>query len=197
MRPKADGGILYSVSILTRIEAAIDKGFAQQKAASDALAATVQLQSSQLAQILEILNEPDPISGAEIKFKENNMTKLQHSSHGKLKFKLNDSGTATGTISFFDSVGAPTTPAAGATIATTVTSSDPGVTVSVDATGLIVTAAPASPLPSPLPQGVVVSFTTNVTNTDGSVLGPFTGDNSADPLNVTAGGPAGATITFS
>ena len=72
----------------------------------------------------------------------------------------------------------------------------PAVTVSVDATGLIVTAAPASPLPDPLPQGVVITASVTITDTDGSVLGPFTCDDSKDPLNVTAGGPAGATITF-
>jgi len=174
---------------------AIYNGFAAQKTASDALAAAVQANSEKLDQVLAILNAPDPIAGADITFEEN-MSKLHHSSKGKLKFVLNDSGTATGTISFVDAAGAPTAPATGATVATTVTSSDPGVTASVDATGLIVTAAPASPLPSPLPQGVVITASVTITNTDGSVLGPFSCSDSADPLNVTAGGPAGASITF-
>ena len=180
---------------MSRIFAAIQSGFAAQKSDSDALAAAVQLQSSQLAQILAILTEPDPIAGADLTF-EGNMSKLHHTSKGKLKFVLNDNGTATGTISFVDAAGAHTAPAAGATIATTVTSSDPGVTATVDATGLIVTVAPASPLPDPLPQGVVISASVTITDTDGTVLGPFSCDDSKDPLNVTAGGPAGATITF-
>lgn len=160
------------------------------------LAKAVQSNSDKLDQIIKILTEEPPIAGAEINFEESEMKPLHHSAKGKLKFVLNDNGTATGTISFLDSVGVPTAPAAGATVATTATSSDPGVTASVDATGLIVTAAPASPLPSPLPQGVVISCSVSITNTDGSVLGPFTCDDSADPLNVTAGGPAGASITF-
>jgi hypothetical protein len=176
------------VSILDRILTATNNGFA-------ALATQRDLDSARLDQILAILNEPDPIAGADIHFEEN-MSKLHHSSKGKLKFVLNDNGTATGTISFVDAAGAATTPAAGATIATTVTSSDPGVTASVDATGLIVSVAPASPLPSPLPLGVVISASVTITNTDGTVLGPFPCDDSKDPLNVTAGGPAGATITF-
>lgn len=160
------------------------------------LAAAVQSDSDKLDQILKILTAEPPIAAAEIQFEETEMAKVSHGSKGRLKFVLNDNGTATGTISFVDAVGAPTQPAAGATIATTVSSSDPGVTVSVDATGLIVTAAPATPLPSPLPQGVIVTASVTITNTDASVLGPFTCSNSADPLNVTAGGPAGATITF-
>lgn len=174
---------------MDRILSAINDGFA-------AIAAQRDLDGAKLDQILAILNEPASIDGAEINFKETNMSKLHHTAKGKLKFVLNDNGTATGTISFVDAAGAATTPAAGATIATTVTSSDPGVTASVDATGLIVTAAPASPLPSPLPQGVVITASVTVTNTDATVLGPFSCDDSADPLNVTAGGPAGATITF-
>ena len=181
---------------MDRTLSAINNGFAAQKAASDAAAAELAVISAQTAQILAILDEPDPIAGADIKFEENDMSKLHSTSKGNLKFVLNDNGTATGTITFLDAARAHTAPAAGATIATTVASSDPGVTVSVDATGLIVTAAPASPLPDPLPQGVVISASVTITNTDGTVLGPFPCDNSKDPLNVTAGGPAGAAITF-
>ena len=180
---------------MDRIYVAVLNGRAEQKAAIGIVETKLDLMLETQNQILAILNAPDPIAGADITFEEH-MSKLHHSSKGKLKFVLNDNGTATGTISFVDAAGVPTAPATGATIATTVTSSDPGVTASVDATGLIVTAAPASPLPSPLPQGVVISCSVTITNTDGSVLGPFTCDDSADPLNVTAGGPAGATITF-
>jgi len=180
------------LSILDRIYEAIVTAVEDIKQISSA----VQINSGKLDQILSILNEPAPPVGAAIKFKENEMTKLQHNSKSKMKFVLNDNGTATGTITFVDASGAPTQTVVGATVATTATSSDPGVTVSVDPTGLIVTAAPASPLPLPLPQGVVISFSITITNPDGSTIGPLTCDNSADPLNVTAGGPAGAHITF-
>lgn len=187
---------LGSVNVLDRIIADIAALRADQDASAAKSQATAQSCSDKLDQILAILTEPAPVDGAEITFKENDMSKLHHTSKGKLKFVLNDNGSATGTISFVDSVGAVTTPAVGATISTTATSSDPGVTTSVDATGLLVTATPASPLPNPLPQGVVISASVTITNPDATVLGPFTCDNSADPLNVTAGGPAGAHIVF-
>lgn len=126
------------------------------------------------------------------------MAKLQHGSKGKMKFVLNDvNGTATGTISFVDGATPPqpTAPAAGATVATSLSSNNPGVNFTVDATGLIVTATPATPLPTPLPTGVIVTASVTITNTDGSTVA-LTCDNSADPMNVVAGGPAGAQITF-
>lgn len=184
------------MSILDRILSAINAGFARQQTASNALAEQVQVQGAALAQILAILNEPAPIDGVTLTFKENDMSKLHSTSKGKMKFVLNDNGSATGTISFTDSVGVPTAPAAGASVSTTVTSSDPGVAVAVDATGLIVTATPVTPIPSPIPTGVIVTAVVTVTNADGTVLGPFTCDDSADPLNVTATGPAGASIVF-
>jgi hypothetical protein len=180
---------------LDRIFSAILANTLANTAGLKAISATVQLNGTKLDQILSILNEPSPIGGAEITFKDK-MSKLTHSARGKMKFVLNDNGSATGTITLVDSVGVPTSPVSGATIATTATSSDPGVTVSVDSTGLIVTAAPAQPLPSPLPQGVVITASITITNPDSIVLGPFTCDDSADPLNVTAGGPSGAKITF-
>ncbi len=190
---------LGSVNVLDRIIADIAALRADQDASAAKSQATAQSCSDKLDQILAILTEPAPVDGAEITFakEQNDMGKaLHHGARGKMKFVLNDNGTATGTISFIDSVGAPTAPVAGATISTTATSSDPGVTTSVDATGLLVTAAPASPLPNPLPQGVVISASVTITNPDATVLGPFTCDNSADPLNVTAGGPAGAHIVY-
>jgi len=108
-------------------------------------------------------------------------------------FSLLDNGTATGTISFVDAVGEPTSPAAGATVSTTATSSDPGVTVSVDATGLVLAIAPANPLPNPLPTGVVITAAITITNTDGTVLN-FTA--TSTPIDVIAGGPAGASIAL-
>jgi len=185
------------MSVLDAIFRAIYTDFAQQQATNAQLAAAIQSNSAKLDQILAILNEPAPIEAADLTFKDNDMSKpLHHSSKGKMKFVLNDNGTATGTITFTDSVGVPTTPAAGATVATNVTSSDPGVTVAVDATGLIVTATPVVPIPSPIPTGVIVTASVTITNPDGTVLGPFTCDDSGDPLNVTATGPAGASITF-
>lgn len=179
------------MSILDRIYGAIVLAVTE----IEAISAAVKTNSAKLDQILSILNEPAPVDGAKITFEEGKMA-LKHNAKGKMKFVLNDNGTATGTITFTDAAGAATTPATGATVSTTVTSSDPGVTASVDSTGLIVTAAPASPLPNPLPTGVVISASVTITNADGTVLGPFTCDDSADPLNVTAGGPAGAHITF-
>lgn len=163
--------------------------------------AAVETQGDQITEIINILNDQSSaIVGAQLEFQKgvNNMKTINHSSKakGKMKFTLNDDGTATGTISFVDHAGAAVVPDAGATVSTLVTSSDPGVVVAVDTTGLIVTAAPASPLPSPLPQGVVVTATVSITVADLSVLGPFACDNSADPLNVTAGGISGAHITF-
>lgn len=188
------------MSILDRILNAISAGFAwqaqaiaEQQRELEEISQVVKSNAGKLDQIIGYLTEPAPIAGAELIFKENDMSKLHK---GKMKFVLNDNGSATGTISFTDSVGVPTAPAAGASVSTTVTSSDPGVTVAVDATGLIVTATPVTPIPSPIPTGVIVTAVVTVTNADGTVLGPFTCDDSADPLNVTATGPAGASIVF-
>lgn len=169
---------------------------AEQQRELEEISQVVKTNAGKLDQIIGYLTEPAPIAGAELTFKENDMSKLHSTSKGKMKFVLNDNGSATGTISFSDSVGVPTAPAAGASVSTTVTSSDAGVTVAVDATGLIVTATPVIPIPSPIPTGVIVTAVVTVTNADGTVLGPFTCDDSADPLNVTATGPAGASIVF-
>lgn len=191
------------MSILDRILNAIGVGFAWQTQALamqqreiEEISQVVKSNGAKLDQIIGYLTEPAPITGATLTFEETDMSKLHHNSNGKMKFVLNDNGTATGTITFTDSVDAPTTPAAGASVSTTVTSSDPGVTVSVDATGLVVTATPVTPIPTPIPTGVVVTAVITITNADGTVIGPLTCDNSADPLNVIAGGPAGATILF-
>ena len=160
------------------------------------LATAVQSNSDKLDQVLTILTEVPPIAGAEITFKEVPMKALSHGHNGKIKFVLNDNGTATGTISFTDPVGAPTVEATGATNQTTLTSNNPAVTFVADATGLIVTATPVTPVVLPLATGVIVTASIIVTNPDASVLGPFACDNSADPMNVTATGPGGASITF-
>lgn len=160
----------------------------------------VQANSAKLDQILAILNEPDAIAGAAITLGEgeNSMAKITKHSGAKAvigDFQLLDNGTALGTISFVDSVGEPTVPAAGATVSTSAVSSDPGITASVDATGLVLTLAPTQPLPVPLPTGVTVTATITITNTDGSVVGPFTA--TTVPIDLEAGGPAGASITLS
>ena len=111
----------------------------------------------------------------------------------KLDFVLSDAGTATGTIYFVDSVGEPTVPQTGATVGTNPTSSDPGVVVSVDSTGLILTISPASPLPNPLPVGVVISATIVITNPDSTTI---TLSAASAPVDVVAGGPAGASISL-
>ena len=147
------------------------RGQANQKTADSELAATVHASDEKLDhkldqidqkldQIHTILTEPPPIADADITFEENTtMTKLAAGHKGKLKFVLNTNGTATGTISFTDTTGTPTQAAPGATIATTLTSSNPAaVTATVDATGLIVTATPVMPVPMPIPTGVIIKI---------------------------------------
>lgn len=123
------------------------------------------------------------------------MKTLTHKSNAKAKldFVLVDNGTATGTISFVDSAGEATVPQTGATIDTNPASSDPGVVVSVDSTGLILTITPATPLPTPLPVGVTITATVLITNTDGTII---TLTATSAPLDVVAGGPAGASISL-
>lgn len=115
------------------------------------------------------------------------------SGKAKLDFVLSDAGTATGTISFVDSVGEPTVPVSGATVATNPVPSDPGVTVSVDATQLILTITPTTPLPTPLPTGVTITATVVISNPDTSVI-TLTAVSAA--LDVVSGGPAGASISL-
>jgi hypothetical protein len=199
------------LNILDDLYQIIARGQSHDKAAHEEILAALRRIDVKQDQILSILNESPPITGAEIVFgndnyndndKENNtntmssLTKQTNKPKGKLKFVLADNGTATGTISFVDAVGAPTSPAPGATVATTLTSSSPAIGFTVDPTGLIVTATPVTPPVLPLATNVVVTASVTVTNTDGSVLGPFTCDNSADPMNVTATGPTGASIAF-
>ena len=172
----------------SRSASILDRILARVNAALDA----VQADSDKLDQILAILEEPAPIAAAEITLQGASMAKK--AMKATVDFKELDNGSATGTISFVDSVGEPTSLAANATCATTATSSDPGLTVVVDSTGLILTITPTVPLASPLPVGVVVSTSTTITNADGSVLGPFAA--SSQPIDVIAGGPAGASISL-
>lgn len=108
---------------------------------------------------------------------------------------LHDNGTVSLNIGFVDSVGAPTTPVAGATVVTTAVASDPSITITgVDPTGLIVSGLPTLPPVLPFAQGVFITATTNVTNPDGTVLGPFT--TKGDPINL-AGGAIAGTVEMS
>ena len=168
----------------------------------DSTRAIAESNAAKLDQILAILNEQpsDPIAGAQITLTEG--AAMPAKAHAKAAvigdFQLLDNGTATGTISFVDSVGEPTSPMAGATVGTNVTSSDPGIVPSLDSTGLIVTLAPASPIPNPLPTGVVVTCVVTITNPAGTTpatVGPFTV--ATQPVDLVAGGPAGASIVLS
>ena len=108
--------------------------------------------------------------------------------------QLLDSGSAVATITFVNSVGEPTTAAAGATVATVWNSSDPGVAVTGRADGLNADVKPTITDPNAaLPTGVTLSASTTITNLDGTVLGPFT--STGDPIDVVAGGPPGTKIT--
>jgi len=181
------------MNILLSIYAAIVNGFAGLKS-------QIESANAKLDQILAILNEQpatNVITGAQINLSEGaNMQAKKLSKAAAIgDFQLLDNGTATATISFVDSVGEPTAPVAGATVATNVTSSDPGIVVALDSTGLVITVSPASPLPTPLPTGVTITATPTITNPDGSTLGPFTAV--SQPIDLVAGGPAGASIALS
>jgi hypothetical protein len=162
----------------------------------DSTRAIAESNAAKLDQILAILNE-DPITGASITLTEGAKMLAKKASKAAAigDFQLLDNGTATATISFVDSVGEPTAPVAGATVATNVTSSDPGIVVALDSTGLIITVSPASPLPTPLPTGVTITAVPTISNPDGSTLGPFTAV--SQPIDLVAGGPAGASIALS
>ena len=108
---------------------------------------------------------------------------------------LHDDGTGTLTIGFVDKNNEPTTPVAGAAVATSAIASDPSVTVAgVDATGMVISFAATLPPVLPYAQGVFVTGTTNITNPDGTVLGPFT--TKGDPFNL-AGGAIAGTVELS
>jgi len=188
------------VSFLDVIYNAVLNGFASQHSMSESLAAKVDAQGQQIAQILAILNEApatNVIVGASITLIEGADMQAKKISKAAAigDFQLLDNGTATATISFVDSVGEPTAPVAGATVATNVVSSDPGIVVALDSTGLVITVSPASPLPTPLPTGVTITATPTITNPDGTTVGPFTAV--SQPIDLVAGGPAGASISLS
>lgn len=186
------------MSMLDRILAAVNKLQADLGIITLTLLAQgdqLQVNSQKLDRILSILLEPAPIAGAVITLGGPMGSSKKAPLKASVDFQLADNGTATGTISFVDSVGEPTSPVSGATVATSPTSSDPGITVSVDSTGLILTIAPASPLPTPLPTDVIITASITITNPDGSTVGPFTA--TSQGIDLVAGGPAGASISLS
>jgi hypothetical protein len=191
------GTITIEMNILLLIYTAIVNGFAVLKS-------QIESANAKLDQILAILNEsPDStLSGISITLTEGapNMSAHAHKLAVKAAitdFTINDDGTATGTISFIDKVGAQTGPPVGATVATNATSSDPGIVPSLDSTGLIVTLTPLNPAPTPLPTGVTVTAVTTVTNPDGTVQGPFTAVTVPIDLVADPDALAGASISLS
>ena len=110
-----------------------------------------------------------------------------------LDIQVPDDGSkpSVATLSFVDRVGVPTTPVAGATVATTATMSDPSIVATVSPDGLTITMVPApAPLPVPLPTGITLSVSTTITNPDGSVIGPLTatGSTALDLVTSAIGG---------
>ena len=152
--------------------------------------------AAKLDQILAILGGPGSIAGIRISaLKEDNMGKKAAKTAVVGDFQLLDNGTATGTISFVDSVGEPATLQTGATVTTTVVSSDPDLTPTVDSTGLIITVAVSLQGLPPLPiSGITITATVSIANPDGTTVGPLTAVSQG--IDLVAGGPAGASISL-
>ena len=154
-----------------------------------------QSNSAKLDQILDILKGP-PIAGAEVGAwqEKTTMQKTRVLKAAVGDFQLQDNGTATAPIGFVDSVGEPAVLQSGATVSTSLTSSDPNLTPTVDSTGLIITVTPslATPLPALPILDITITATVTVTNPDASTIGPFTAV--SDGIDLVAGGPAGAQI---
>lgn len=182
------------MSILDRILTAINSGLASLQASADETLAAVQACDHKLDQILQILLEPVAPAGTTLTITlEDDMTTAKKAvKKAVLNIQLLDTGKALVTVGFVDSLGETATAAPGATISTSFTSSDPGVTVIGRGDGLTADVALVSPAPNPLPTGVVITSVTTVTNADASVLGPFTATGA--PIDVIAGGPAGTTM---
>jgi hypothetical protein len=152
--------------------------------------------AAKLDQILAILSGPGSVAAAQISaWKGKNMAKKAAKTAVVGDFQLLDNGTATGTISFVDSVGEPAVLQTGATVSTTVVSSDPDLTPTVDSTGLIITVAVSLQGEPPLPiSGITVTATVNISNPDGTTVGPLTAVSQG--IDLVAGGPAGASISL-
>jgi hypothetical protein len=165
----------------------------------DAIYAQALSSSANLDQILSILNEvpaTNVIAGAKIgpwEVKSMAKAKAVHSAVVG-DFQLQDNGTATAPITFTDAVGEPAVLQSGATVSTTLVSSDPDVSASIDSTGQVVTISVTlvSPLPTLPITGITITSTSTITNTDGTTAGPFSA--TSGPVDLNAGGPAGATF---
>jgi hypothetical protein len=193
------------MSILDRIYAAVTDAWAQiaatltgQQGQITALQTAVDQANAKLDQIINILLEPAPIAGAAITLIEGaNMAAKKLAVKAAVgDFQLLDNGTATGTISFVDAVGEPTSPQAGATVTTTLVSSDPDLTATIDSTGLVISIAVSlvTPLPTLPITDITVTATINITNPDGTTVGPLTA--ASQGIDLVAGGPAGASISL-
>jgi hypothetical protein len=176
------------MSILDRILLDIEE--VKQQLAAD---------TQKLNQILNILLEPAPIAGAAITLQEgaNMAVKKAAAKAAVADFQLLDNGTATGTISFVDAAGEPTTPQAGATVTTTLAVSDPDLSATIDTTGLVITIGVTlvTPLPTLPILDITVTATINIANPDGTTVGPLTAVSQG--IDLVAGGPAGASISLS
>lgn len=178
------------MNILAVIFAAITNGFAVLKA-------QVESNAQKLDEILAILNQvpaTNVIAGAQITLGA--IMKTKNAAKAAVgDFQLLDNGTATGTISFVDAAGEPAVLQPGATVVTTLAVSDPDLTATIDSTGLVISIAvslqgtPALPI-----TGITVTATVNVTNTDGTTVGPLTAVSQG--IDLVAGGPAGASISL-
>jgi hypothetical protein len=167
----------------------------------DAIYAQELANGQMLAQVLAILNEvpaTNVIAGAKITLIEgvNMATKKAVKNATVGDFQLLDNGTATGTISFVDSVGEPAVLQSGATVSTTLAVSDPDLTATIDSTGLVISIAVSLQGTPTLPiSDITVTATINISNPDGTAVGPLTAVSQG--IDLVAGGPAGASISLS
>jgi len=118
---------------------------------------------------------------------------LSKSSRGKMKLDIHGDGTATASVTFQDSTGLPASLPAGATLSNPFTSSDPGIVVEPASDGMSALLKPSTP-PVLVTGAIITAGPATITLADGSTISIPAADNSSDPLNVVAGGPAGMKI---
>jgi hypothetical protein len=146
-------------------------------------------QQAILQQILNLVSPPPPVGfSITITTQGDNSMALK----AGLDITLLDSGTATATLGFVDSVGIATSLPAGSTVAGQVwSSSNPAIVVTPSADGLSAALAPSTP--PVLATAVTISVSAGtVTNADGTTE-TVTGATS-QPIDVVAGGPAGFSL---
>jgi hypothetical protein len=151
-------------------------------------AASQQAILTDLHAIYELLIPP-PVAGVVITF-QNGEEEDMAVTRAALDITIPDdgSGNAKAVLSFIDKAGLPTATVSGASVATVATMSNPAIVATVDATGLNITMAPATP--PVLATGVTLSVSVTITNPDNTVLGPFTatGDTALDVVTSAIGG---------